>query len=143
MIEKTKRVTKLKSLIPVKARRILGNIYSVLVVMLGWTMLRADSPTHLWSIIRALAGFGYINTRMGIREFFDNESFIIAIIALIFALPFTKPLLVKLYTKLSSKYTWFEKVYKPVRTVVIMLILAFTVLTLSSGENGVFEYFRY
>ncbi len=80
---------------------------------------------------------------MGIREFFDNESFIIAIIALIFALPFTKPLLVKLYTKLSSKYTWFEKVYKPVRTVVIMLILAFTVLTLSSGENGVFEYFRY
>jgi alginate O-acetyltransferase complex protein AlgI len=143
MIEKTKRVTKLKSLIPLKARRILGNIYSVLVVMLGWTMLRANSPAHLWSIIRALAGFGYINTRMGIREFFDNESFIIAIIALIFALPFTKPLLIKLYNKLSSKYSWFEKVYKPVCTIVMMLILAFTVLTLSSGENGVFEYFRY
>ncbi len=143
MIEKTKRVRRITSRIPEKARRVLGNIYSVAVVMLGWTMLRADSPAHLWSIMRALAGFGYINTRMGIREFFDNESFIIAIFALIFALPFTKPLLKKLYDGLSAKFTWFEKAYKPVCTVVMTLILAFTVLTLSSGENGIFEYFRY
>lgn len=143
MIEKTKRVDRIKSKIPEKVRRVLGNIYSVAVVMLGWTMLRADSPAHLWSIMRALAGFGYINTRMGIREFFDNESFIIAIFALIFALPFTKPLLRKLYGKLCEKFSWFEKVYKPVCTVVMTLILAFTILTLSSGENGIFEYFRY
>ena len=143
MIEKTRRVERIKAKIPEKPRRILGNIYSILVIMLGWTMLRIDSFDHLWSIIRALAGFGYINTRMGIREFFDNESFIIAIIALIIALPFTKPLLKKLYDKLNKKYSWFEKVSKPVCAVIMMMVLAFTLLTLSSGDNGVFEYFRY
>lgn len=143
MIEKTRRVERIKAKVPAKVGRVLGNIYAVAVVVLGWMMLRVDSVSQLWSFIRAMAGFGYINTRMGIRELFDNESFIIFIFALIFAIPFTKTLLTKLYTKLKEKFAWFENIYRPVYVIAVTAILAFTVLSLSSGENSVFEYFRY
>ena len=143
LIEKTRRVERIKEKFSGKAGRVLGNIYAVAVVILGWMMLRVDSLSQLWTFLKAMAGFGYINTRMGIREFFDNESFIICVIALIFSLPFTKTLLTKLYTKLNEKFGWFENVFRTVYAIMVAVILAFTVLSLNSAENGIFEYFRY
>lgn len=143
MIEKTRRVERLKAKIPSKVGRVLGNIYAVAVVIFGWMLLRVDSASQLWMFIKAMAGFGYINTRMGIREFFDNESFIIFIFALIFALPFTKTLLSKLYALIKEKLPVVEKIARPVYAVIIAVLLAFTVISLTSGENVAFEYFRY
>ena len=143
MIEKTRRAQRIKEKFSGKVGRVLGNIYAVAVVILGWMMLRVDSVSQLWTFLKAMAGFGYINTRMGIREFFDNESFIICVIALVFALPFTKTLLSKLYAKIKEKLPMFDNIFRPAYAVVVALILAFTLLSLNSGENGVFEYFRY
>jgi len=143
MIEKTRRVERIKAKFSGKVGRVLGNVYAVAVVILGWMMLRVDSLSQLWTFLKAMAGFGYINTRMGIREFFDNESFIICVIALIFALPFTKTLISKIYSKIKEKLPSFDNIFRPIYAVIVAFILAFTLLSLNSGENGVFEYFRY
>jgi len=143
MIEKTRRAEKIRAKLPDKVAIVLGNIYTAAVVIFGWMMLRVSSATQLWTFIKAMAGFGYINTRMGIREFFDNESFIIFIFALIFALPFTKYLLEKLKNILSEKISCTETVINIAKTLIVLVLTAFTVLTVTSGGDNVFDYFRY
>ena len=112
----------------------LRHIYTLLFVILGWVLFRADNVTEAFSYIAAMFG--------GTGTLIDNEALFLLkenIVYFVFAIIISTPLLKSLY----YKHFQGKKVVSVLVVVVLMVLFLVSVTYLVKGAYNPFIYFNF
>lgn len=115
----------------------LGNIITMLIVMLGWVFFRADTITYAWDYIKNL--FGQAGTKLydydSIYYFWQKiDVYILALICSLPVLPFISK-------KLKNKTV--VAIYNVVTQIACVLLFVVCVIFLVNDSYNPFIYFRF
>ncbi|MGV6800636.1 MAG: MBOAT family O-acyltransferase [bacterium] len=84
-----------------RAPNIIGHIYTILIVMLGWVLFRSESLDYALGYYGALFGVPENPLYKDIGYFISTGSLIIAAIGIVLATPFLERLMIKISPKLG------------------------------------------
>jgi alginate O-acetyltransferase complex protein AlgI len=124
------------------APRILGHFYTLMVVMFGWVLFRAENWNQTLIFWKAMLGFGpAVNRGSEFWIWFGNDIRIALVFGLIFSLPILPWLSGKLLRRsngvdLSPGYAWL-------RTAVLLMLLLACIPLLAAETYNPFIYFRF
>ena len=129
--------------------RIIGHIYTLLVVMCGWVIFASDTFSQAVGFLAAMAGLGgKVETVVYDMDWYLSSDVRMAIIAgIVFSMPVLPALgrwfgrLIERSSKAASAFMnllfWFF------RTVVLCGIMLLSAMFLSAGTHNPFIYFRF
>lgn len=121
---------------PVSA--VLGHIYTLFVVMIGWVMFRATDLSHAFMYIKSM--FGLCNPEVAVYSiWFYLDKWNITILAL--ALLMCTPVLKKGYEFMKNHIK--AAVFEPMKYVALLLVLFLCVLQVASNTYSAFIYFQF
>lgn len=112
--------------------KVLGHVYTMLFVVIGWVIFRAESLAKAWEYIKAMFGFGSL-TLIGENTVFylSNYGFFLCL-GLVFCFPILRTLKKKINVK------------KPIYTGLFgLLLLALFAVSLTYTINGTYNPFIY
>jgi len=124
------------------------HIYTLLVVMVGWVLFRAETLPQALSILSAMAGFATGDgMEFNVRLYLDTELMLIIIIGVLFSIPWIPRLLEWRKVKIAGNPS---RAFQTVDALLAVGALAFVVFiflasssTLSAGTYNPFIYFRF
>ena len=119
-----------------KLPKIVGWLYTMLVVLIGWVFFRAETLTDAFEYLGAMFSFsgGLVNAAAQ----FSNLSFFIAIIAIILCVP------VFPFIKKKAEATVIgARVFMAVETVLMAVLIVLSVIFLTGSDYNPFIYFRF
>jgi D-alanyl-lipoteichoic acid acyltransferase DltB (MBOAT superfamily) len=120
------KYTKLKSF--VESHKLIGHIYTMLVVVLLWVIFRAGSAADAIRFIGNMFGFGATSFCDNATKDLLMSSLIPLVIGAIFALP--------IKDKIYGISTKCEKAFKPIFTVIIIVLSILAICCcVSMGSN--------
>ncbi len=67
--------------------RVLRHVYVLLVTIVGWGLLRAETHAHAWTFLQAMAGFGASNAYYGVGRFMSGAAWTALFVAVVGAGP--------------------------------------------------------
>ncbi len=119
----------------------LGNIYTLLVAVVAFTIFRAETLEQGFSFIgKMFAGFGQsVNAAGLLGETVTVSVIVFGIIALIGSTPLIK----NLYLKMKDRGERSEKALNLVTMALTLAVLGLCILSLSSSTYNPFIYFRF
>ena len=113
-----------------KSPKIMQHIYTLLIVIIGWTIFRVTSLTELKDIIGSMIGLNGIGTmKLFISTGIINFSYLIAFIL---GIILSTPILNKI--KIKNSY---------IKDIVLILLLIVSILYIVVGSYSPFIYFRF
>lgn len=132
----------LESYLPIKRLpKFLGIIYSLLVVIIGFVLFRADSfGQGLYFIAQMFAGFHFEYASMSLALQQLTPLFIVAFLAAVVA---CTPIKLGLETRLAKSKVGLQRLAETASYVVAFGLLFVCLLGLSSGAYNPFIYFRF
>ena len=119
-----------------KLPKIVGWLYTMLVVLIGWVFFRAETLTDAFEYLGAMFSFsgGLVNAAAQ----FSNLSFFIAIIAIILCVP------VYPFVKKKAEATVIgARVFMAAETVLMAVLIVLSVIFLTGSDYNPFIYFRF
>lgn len=120
-----------------KNKSILGHIYTMFFVIIGWVLFRSDSISYAFDYIMVM--FGGINpTAIGINFNFNVHTFV----ALLVGLCCSMPLFPKIQTLLNS-WEKHEKLVVVVNTIFIIAVFVVSAIFVASSSYSPFIYFNF
>jgi alginate O-acetyltransferase complex protein AlgI len=132
----------------VSKRPILGHVYTILVVMVGWVLFRSESFPQSLAMLSAMAGFASgSGTAYSVARYFTTDIQIAFVAGAILSLP-----VVPAFTRLKNRLIeskdglaslTMDASLSTVHVVGLMLILALSAINLASGTHNPFIYFRF
>lgn len=117
---------------------LLNNIYTLLVVIIGWVIFRAQNMGHAISYIKAMFSFGTTNDN--IINGLSNEVWLAIILGIVCSTPITKKLIISKY---ALKYKSYIIGGTIINKVVMILLLYICLSLLSTNSFNPFIYFRF
>lgn len=117
-------------------------VYSLLVLNLANIYIGSGSLAKMWVMIKAMLGFGYINTKTSIAEIFGNECFVIYVVSLILMLPFIPWVFEKVRSFLKEKASWIIPVARTVGVLVLVFLTVWSIISLAGQGTDNFVFFR-
>ena len=119
-----------------KTPSFIKHIYTLIIVIIGWTIFYNTSLTNLLDTFKSLIGYyGFGN----IKVFIYTESFTVTnIIAIICGLLLSTPLYKLINDKLNK-----NKIYITIRDIILILLFILCIVYLVSGSYNPFIYFRF
>ena len=118
-----------------KRPKAIGIPLTLLVVLAGWVLFRADTPTAAWTYLKAMAGFG---GTVGIGSIAGAPVCIAFAAGIIGCLPW----LPALKRKISGKER-LENLFDLLGVIAAAAVLVFSVFLLIGGTYNPFIYFRF
>lgn len=111
-------------------------IFTLLCVMLGWVLFRADGMSNAIEYLLSLVGVGTTGTYDNefVRYFFENKTF------LLFGIILSTPLIKNICTKLRVEGTVFGEI---VKTIVCVILMSVCVSYLVLESYNPFIYFNF
>ena len=119
-----------------KSPMILRHIYTMIIVIIGWTIFYNTNFSDLGNIFMALFGkYGLGNMKV----FIYTQSFtVVNILSFVFGIVFSMPVAKCLNDKFKN-----SKVYLVVRDITLILLFILCIVFLISGSYNPFIYFRF
>lgn len=119
----------------------LGNIYALLVVVIGFTIFRAENFTQSFLMIdKMFTGFTTnINIQSLLRETLTLSFFVFFIIAIFATLPIAK----NVYQKIKNSPKVNPMVFEIITMTLTLIVLIICMMTLSTASYNPFIYFRF
>jgi alginate O-acetyltransferase complex protein AlgI len=114
----------------VKLPIILGNIYALLVIMIGWVFFRASSLEYAFGYIGSMFGFGADNAVYSVSAYINLLLIVVIVAGVIGSLP-----VVPLLSKLSNR--------KGYAFVMVSILLGLFALSLMEVASGFYKPFLY
>jgi len=108
----------------------LGNIYALLVIVIGWVIFRSSSVEYAFGFIKSMCGFGSDNAIYSVSAYVNLLLIVVIISGVIGSLP-----IVPLLSKLSDK--------KGYAFVMVSILLGLFVLSLMEVASGFYKPFLY
>ena len=119
--------------------RILGTIYSLIVVVIGWVFFRADSIHFALAFIkRMVLFFNYGASGAILGTILSVKTVIILVIGIIAAGPFQKLFEIKGLKTISAKWK-----NSSIEAIYLFIILLYCILLLANDTYNPFIYFRF
>jgi alginate O-acetyltransferase complex protein AlgI len=119
--------------------RILGTIYSLIVVVIGWVFFRADSIHFALAFIkRMVLFFNYGESGAILGTILSVKTVIILVIGIIAAGPFQKLFEIKGLKTISAKWK-----NSSIEAIYLFIILLYCILLLANDTYNPFIYFRF
>ncbi|MDG1443384.1 MAG: MBOAT family O-acyltransferase [Pseudomonadales bacterium] len=113
-----------------KPTGLLGQVYALLFVMIGWVFFRSDSMTQSLSYLEAMFGLGQgVNEFFSIQYYLTNDKLLTLILAVVIA--------VAPFERISSTKTNNPKIY------FALVVLALVTIELAGNVFNPFIYFRF
>lgn len=122
IIERTHLFNKLYSrmISPIK------HIYTLIIVIIGWVMFRADSFYQISFYIKAMFGLNKVSSTISIYNYINKEVFIIIVLATVLSAPIFNYLRIIRYNKLIG-------LAKPIFLIIVLFV---SILYLSPSFEG-------
>ncbi|MDA3926447.1 MAG: MBOAT family protein [Kiritimatiellae bacterium] len=123
--------------------RVLQHIYTLLIIMAGYTLFATESFSHSMMLLKSMAGFAPAQSSALMLE--DWWSIDI-LVALIFGTIFSAPIYTKVSPILcgwSRRNIFYANGLELLRAATFSLILLFCAMSLASGTHNPFIYFRF
>jgi alginate O-acetyltransferase complex protein AlgI len=119
--------------------RIIGTIYSLIVVVIGWVFFRADSIHFALAFIkRMVLFFNYGESGAILGTILSVKTVIILVIGIIAAGPFQKLFEIKGLKTISAKWK-----NSSIEAIYLFIILLYCILLLANDTYNPFIYFRF
>ncbi|MCR4636010.1 MAG: MBOAT family protein [Butyrivibrio sp.] len=119
--------------------RVLGTIYSLIVVVIGWVFFRADSIHFALAFIkRMVLFFNYGASGAILGTILSVKTVIILVIGIIAAGPFQKLFEIKGLKTISTKWK-----NSSIEAIYLFIILLYCILLLANDTYNPFIYFRF
>lgn len=118
-----------------KRRGIIGHLYTMFFVVIGWIIFRSNNLTNAWFHIKALFGVG-MSTIYDAKTLFyvkDNLPFFVA--ASIFSTP--------IIPYLKRKFKLFNTTLKCIEWIILLLLFMISISYLIKGTYNPFIYFNF
>ena len=116
-----------------KMPKVLGHIYALLLIMIGWTIFACEDISLLLSYLQTMFGFGRISFWNLETAYYFKSYFIVLLAGCLGSLPFTK----KAFEALP------EKTANILRPVLLILALLTCTAYMIAGSYNPFLYFRF
>ncbi len=111
-----------------------ATIYTLLVVMAGWVLFRAESLTQARGLLKLMSGLGHPG-RLHALYFLDPEYVTLILAGVLFSIPWY-PALEKRQLTLKPWFAWTE-------SFLMILVFLLSVMTLATDTYNPFIYFRF
>jgi len=116
---------------------VFGHVYTLLVVMTGWMLFRADTLSHAWVTAKAAFGFGSAFPQaVSIRYYLGNDVLAAIVLGVLFSMPAASYVTSLAPFFRSRGYHW-------VRYVGWMVLLMICSMRLANDVYNPFIYFRF
>jgi len=127
--------------------RPLRHSYLVLVVMVGWLIFRADSLTHIQSMLTNLVGLNHADNTQPLARYLTKQVLTTMIAGVVFSMPFWsgfKVLLARLCTKLPLKsQNVLSLTGNYAELLLIVLVLLVSSAWMAGNTYNPFIYYRF
>ncbi len=119
--------------------RVVGHIYTILVVLLAWVLFRIPDWTEAVSFYKSLVRFAPFSEGLLLTELLDREYIIMFVLGILFCMPVRYPLLKVKHTFSATVQAWLE--YPAM--IYHLLLLLLSVMSIASSTYNPFIYFRF
>lgn len=127
--------------------RPLRHIYLVLVVMIGWLIFRADSLTHIQSMLANLVGLNHADNTQPLARYLTRQVLSTMIAGAVFSMPFWsgfKTLLSRLCAKLPAKpQSVLSLAGNYIELLLLVLLLLVSCAWMAGNTYNPFIYYRF
>lgn len=120
-----------------KIPKVFGHIYTMLVVIIGWVLFRADNLTMALKYIGAMFKFTNFGWDRAVAQL-DGYTLIIILLAIAFSIPFVPAIRKKLETVKGG-----ELAVTLIRGTAMIVLLAVSIFSLTGSDYNPFIYFRF
>ena len=118
-----------------KRSRFIGVPLTLVVVIVGWVLFRADTPAAAWSYLKAMAGFGGTLGVSGVTRKLTLAAFAVGVVGCVPWLPWLK--------KRISGSLRLVNLFDLLGVIAAVAVLALSVFLLIGGTYNPFIYFRF
>ena len=122
-----------------------GYIYTMLVVIIGWVMFRAESLGAAWKYLCAMFNFSNFGWRSAIAQFesfIDIGGYAYVFTMFILGIVFSFPILPALRKK-AIKHGWSESLVSSVEGVTMVVLILVAIICLTALGYSPFIYYRF
>lgn len=123
--------------------RFLRHSYTLMAVLIGWVFFRADTLSYATRFLGTMFGVSMSGAYVhDFARFARADVVLVGIVACLASSPFMMTSVESFRKKLESaseRPLWFD----PVRALVVIPLLAFSLISISSGSLNPFIYFRF
>ena len=117
--------------------KIVGHVYTLAMVMIGWILFRADTLNHAWLMTKAAFGFGMgLPRAVSIRYVLGNDVLVAISLGILFSMPVTSYIARFAPFVRSQRYDW-------ARCIALTVLLLICSMRLSNDVYNPFIYFRF
>jgi alginate O-acetyltransferase complex protein AlgI len=115
---------------------VLQHIYTLLIVIVGWVMFRADNLTYAWDFIKKMFGFGKDEQILFLWQYYlDRLEIGIIIIGIVCAMP--------VFRNLPIAKDETQKSKTVIINLWLLILFVFSAATMASSTYNPFIYFRF
>ncbi len=119
-----------------KSPRVIGHVYTLMVVMVGWVFFKIENFTMSMEFLLAMAGsHGFTNNLYPLQLYLTNEALLATLAGIILSTP-----LFSQFLKRIQQPSWWTGI---TQILLISFLLSLSMLKISSGTYNPFLYFRF
>ena len=120
-------------------RKVIGHIYTLLLVLISWVLFRAESLGHAIGYLRSMFGLEKLPLTSELTHLYWSEHYIVLIIGILTCLPFSK--WVKRWYRMENEK--IQQVMKGLAMIALIILFFTSVSYLVKGTYNPFIYFNF
>ena len=129
---------KLKEILDKNKIKIINHIYSLLVIVIGWVLFRAEGLRNAWYYLKAMFIPSTQNFAFDFSKIINNRNIIIIIVAVLLS-----GIAQKIFSKMKNNQKIKEFYKKYIEAAVVLGLMTMCIMMLASNTYNPFIYFRF